>query len=290
MSFQATVVQVMIAGPSDVADEKNAVRDALGRWNATNAESSSCVLLPMSWETHSVPELGDRPQKLINDQVLAHADVLVAIFWHRLGTPTGQFASGTLEEIDGHLQAGGRVLVYRCTRSVPSDVDTAQLDALRSAWSEFRKRGLCRDFDDPSALKEDLQSALSQIVRDLSESHRMHRAEEFLASVNESATLSDEAQQLLTQAADGGGFSIVTTAAGIAVQTNGGCLNDPSDPRSTATWRSAAEELVDEDLVNQESDGMLSRFTMTKKGYETADSLKAQTTTVGGGAPGPVPA
>jgi hypothetical protein len=62
--------------------------------------------LPVGWEMHSAPDLAGRPQELINDRVLKDCDLLGGIFWTRLGTPTGESASGTVEEIKEHLAAG----------------------------------------------------------------------------------------------------------------------------------------------------------------------------------------
>ena len=62
------------------------------------------MLLPVGWETHATPAMGDRPQAIINKQILAGCDLLVAVFWTRLGSPTGAAASGTVEEIEEHLQ------------------------------------------------------------------------------------------------------------------------------------------------------------------------------------------
>lgn len=41
------------------------------------------VLTPIGWETHSTPDMSDRPQALINKQLLKTRDLLVAVFWTR---------------------------------------------------------------------------------------------------------------------------------------------------------------------------------------------------------------
>ena len=47
------------------------------------------ILMPVGWDTHASPEMGDRAQAIINKQVLKNADLVVAAFWTRLGSPTG---------------------------------------------------------------------------------------------------------------------------------------------------------------------------------------------------------
>ena len=112
MSYQSTVIPVMIASPGDVLEERNVARDIIHEWNYIHSPSTNTVLIPVGWETHSPPDLGGRPQQLINDRVLKDCDLLVGIFWTRLGTPTGESASGTAEEIEKHIAAGKPAMVY----------------------------------------------------------------------------------------------------------------------------------------------------------------------------------
>ena len=71
MSFKATVYNVMIASPSDVATERQIIPSVIHDWNCIHAQQYQIVLLPMSWETHASPMMGDRGQAIINEQVLA---------------------------------------------------------------------------------------------------------------------------------------------------------------------------------------------------------------------------
>ena len=112
VTYAATVVKVMIASPSDVLEERRVIREAIDVWNTINADDRKIVLMPLGWETHSSPEMGDRPQAIINEQLLKDADLLVAVFWTRLGSPTGTAPSGTVEEIEKHLAASKPAMIY----------------------------------------------------------------------------------------------------------------------------------------------------------------------------------
>ena len=78
MSYKAEVYNVMLASPGDVNDERKIARDTIIDWNNINAAIRKIVLLPLSWEYNSVPSMGNRPQGIINDQVLKNADILLA--------------------------------------------------------------------------------------------------------------------------------------------------------------------------------------------------------------------
>jgi hypothetical protein len=88
MTFPATVVRVLIASPGDTGQARLLLRDVLQEWNSLHAEDSSVMLLPVMWERDATPEMGDRPQGIINRQLVDASDILVGIFWTRLGTPT----------------------------------------------------------------------------------------------------------------------------------------------------------------------------------------------------------
>ena len=67
--------------------------------------------------------MGERPQEIINRLVIKR-DILVAIFWTRLGSPTGVATSGTIEEIEKHLASKNPTMIYFSDTPLPNDVDT----------------------------------------------------------------------------------------------------------------------------------------------------------------------
>jgi hypothetical protein len=125
VSYTANVINVMIASPSDVPQERLIVRDVISEWNTIHAKDKKTVLMPIGWETHSVPDTGDRPQAIISGQLLKDADLLVAMFWTRIGSPTGAARSGTVEEIEEHIGAGKPAMIYFSSAPVrPDSIDS----------------------------------------------------------------------------------------------------------------------------------------------------------------------
>lgn len=132
----------MIASPGDVPDARRAVYDAIAQWNEHNTERWQTVLVPLRWETSAVPQLGRSPQAIINTQLLRRADIVVAMFGSRLGAPTEDALSGTVEEIEKAQAAGKPVHLYFSTAPHANDVDANQLQALRDFRAEIEKLGL----------------------------------------------------------------------------------------------------------------------------------------------------
>lgn len=90
------VATVFIASPSDVEDERRAVRRAIERANAVVAERLGVCLEPFGWE-QLPPGTSARPQDLINVHV-DKAEAFVGILNQKFGAPNGVSESGTLEE------------------------------------------------------------------------------------------------------------------------------------------------------------------------------------------------
>lgn len=155
MVYTATVLQIMIASPGDVTEERNIVREEIAKWNYVNSLKSKIVLLPTGWETHSSPELGERPQELINKRILKDCDILIGIFWTRLGTPTGKAKSGTVEEIKEHVDAGKPAMIYFSSQPInPSKINHEQYAAVQKLKDSYRPTGLIEEYENLGQFKE----------------------------------------------------------------------------------------------------------------------------------------
>jgi len=127
------------------------------------------MLNPVKWESHAYPASGDRPQAIINRQIVESGDILIAIFGYKLGTPTGEAQSGTIEEIEEFRKAGKYVALYFSTADVPRSADRAQLEALESYKKHRQKDTLYFEFEDVSSLRDHLTRHLPKIVHEVRE-------------------------------------------------------------------------------------------------------------------------
>ena len=288
MTYAAIVLPVMIASPGDVLEHRQAIRDVVQEWNYINSLHTNVVLIPIGWETHSSAELGTPAQELINERLLEDCDLLVAVFWTRLGTPTGKSLSGSVEEIQRHLDAGKPAMVYFSTAPVaPETLDVEQFELLKQFKEWCNEKGLTRTFANDVEFRQmfarELQIAL--------------RSNPYLSSIIESAAtdvpdagkpretagndrqddlhLSEEAQQLLLEAvADRHGAILRTrTFGGQSIQTNGRTFGDPGDRRSEARWEYALDQLVSLELVVERGyKGEV--FEVAELGYQLAERIR----------------
>ncbi len=259
------------------------MRDVIAEWNAIHARDRKTVLMPFGWETHATPEMGDRPQAIINGQLLKDADLLVAMFWTRIGSPTGSAKSGTVEEIEEHIRADKPAMIYFSSAPVrPDSIDEKQYSALKDFMNSLRGRGLVEQY-------ESLAEFRTKFARQLAQKIISH----FPAAVEESGArgpdlapprvapsrgprLGDSARQLLAEAVkDSHGVVMsLRTLQGAHVQTNGRDFVE-GGPQSEAQWRGAAAELSKLGLLEDRA-GKNEVFFVTDAGYRTAQLLNQQ--------------
>ncbi|MCK4820003.1 DUF4062 domain-containing protein [bacterium] len=136
--YQANVIEVFIASPSDVIDERDLLEKVLQEWNAIHSKKNEIILQPIRWEKNVHSDFSDSPQEIINQQILENADILVAIFWSKIGTPTENHESGTVEELKTHIDAGKPAIVLFSKENLKQNHDQQQFNLLQDfkAWCQ----------------------------------------------------------------------------------------------------------------------------------------------------------
>lgn len=271
MPFSATVYRVMIASPGDVQPERDIVRDVVHEWNAVNAGRRGVVLLPVGWETDLAPEMGDAPQTIIDKRILKDADLLIGIFWTRIGTPTANYASGAVEEIEEHLAAKKPAMLYfSMAPAVLDSVDPDQYKGLKSFRDSCKSRGVYEIYNDVGDFRHKLSTGLQITLN--SEAFGGPGTPPVTASV-EPAALSKDAEKLLKGASTDGTIMFERFGGGVEVSANGQVFNEDSMPRTVAKWESVVEELEKAGYVKATSDRR-EVFEVTQAGYTAADGIK----------------
>lgn len=279
MPYDATIFNLMIASPSDVASERTIISKVVAEWNAIHSERRGIVVLPVAWETHVAPEMGDRPQALINKRLLTHCDLLVGVFWTRIGTATGEYISGTVEEIEEHMGAGKPTMLYFSSAPVhPDSVDPEQYKALKAFKATCQSRGICETYADLNDFEmkfyRHMQLKLNQDEYFTAVSPASSSEVSALSSLGDIPTLSREAQALLKEASRDprGVIGHLLHSGGLIIETNEKNFVPDNDPRARAVWESALEELEREALVVDKG-YKREVFGLTRRGYDVAEII-----------------
>lgn len=168
MADQLTVYRLFVAAPADVREEHAVIRDVVAAWNAVNSSHLRIAFEAVSWLSHSVPELSGPPQDVINRQIVDSADILVGVFWTRLGSPTNTASSGTVEEIELFRQSNRPAALFfsDCPTS-PSEIDTDQYDAVNDFRATARQWGLHSSYSSVQEFREHFSGYLGNLAHEL---------------------------------------------------------------------------------------------------------------------------
>lgn len=157
----------LLISPNDVEDERQAISEIISSWNAQIGEALEARVELVKWELHSIPEMGDEPQAILNRQLVDNCDFGIAVFWSRLGTPTVDHESGSVEEIEQLMERGAKVRIYFSKQLLPHDLDLGQLKKLREVKAQFESKGLLGQYNDIAHLREQVILHLTKTVAEL---------------------------------------------------------------------------------------------------------------------------
>lgn len=273
MPFQAIVYRIMIASPSDVQQERDIIRKVINEWNEINSVTRSVILLPVGWETHASPALGDTVQNIINQQVLKDCDILIGVFWTRIGTKTDDFESGSVEEIERHIEQKKPAMIYFSEAPIkPSSLDKAQYELL----GQFKNRCDTLGLYEKYASTEEFESKFRRHLQiEINKEPYFNLENNTFAHDSVSTTiLSNEEKIILKEgAADLSGHIVnINTFGGYIIQTNGKQLVPDSSPKVQASWADALIKLEKRGLIRPTSEKK-DIFTITHNGFAVAETL-----------------
>lgn len=273
MSYIAHVYNVMIASPGDVDEHKELARKLILEWNIVNSKNREIVLLPIDWKYNSSPNMGGRPQNFINEQVLANADILVGIFWSRLGTPTGTYSSGTVEEIDLHIKKGLPTLLYFSGQPVdPERIDFKQYQAVKDLKQQYESQGLFHNFKTLEEFENSFRRHLALTLNGPQFFEPLLINSNNLNQENEAFSLSTEAMELLLTAVNSERGEILhsETRDGIEIISGDRNFIDVQTTRIKAKWKAALSELEMREYVESKNGSI---YKVTDMGFRICESL-----------------
>lgn len=158
-------VRITLCAPGDVSKELAIVSREIEEWNLLHWDATNCGIKCRYWRFDSVPDLSDRPQGVINHQLIDDTDAIIAVFWSKFGTPTGVANSGTEEEILRAMALGKRVFLYFSDlEPLPPDADETQLSKLGQFRTRMLDTGLACVFRSRADLRKLVRAHLTRFM------------------------------------------------------------------------------------------------------------------------------
>ncbi|MEB2308491.1 MAG: hypothetical protein OZ917_04225 [Candidatus Brocadiaceae bacterium] len=158
----------LLISPSDVEEERKGLAGTVDHWNAQIGDALGARVELVMWEIHSALDMSAPPQKILNSQIVDDCDFAVAVFWHRLGTPTENFSSGSIEEIEKIRASRKRILIYFSSRPIPQEaLAINQYQLLQEIKNNYQQQGLLGTYSDTENLKQQFILHLTKIITEL---------------------------------------------------------------------------------------------------------------------------
>jgi hypothetical protein len=218
--------------------------------------------------------MGAPPQEVLDQQILDDADILIGIFGTRIGTPTEEYISGTVEEIKRHCGAGKTAKVYFSDAPIqPSLIDPRQYDALQAFKEECKTGGLYATYESLDSFKELFPQHLAIELN--SPRYLWVAAPASQSETSGQPSFSEEAKRALVAASEGDGNLIhFSDLSGETVRAGNEVLTDGT-VRSVAIWKEVLRELEANTLIEQSTfdSGV---YRLTGSGFRVAEKLRLE--------------
>jgi hypothetical protein len=160
-------LELFIASPSDLNEEREAVDRVLDDLNSTFLRGKDVEIVPRKWENDTYTKYaGNDAQFLVNGQIGDSYDAVLVMFWSRIGSATPRALSGTVEELERAIyrfERTGRphIMPYFKTAGLnPYDVDLDQIKGVQSLHTLMQRGGLVRKFETIKEFERALQKDL----------------------------------------------------------------------------------------------------------------------------------
>lgn len=138
-----TIYDMLISCPGDVLDYINTINEVVRSFNSTIGRVNNLQIDCRHWSTDSYAQSGGRPQELLNSQFVMDCDMAVAVFWSKFGSPTGEYDSGTEEEIEAMLAQNKQVFLYFVDAPMsPSELDEDQYRKIKMFKDKYKDIGI----------------------------------------------------------------------------------------------------------------------------------------------------
>lgn len=266
--FQANCFNIMIVSPSDVNNEREIVREVLYHWNEINSRYRNIVFSVLGYDINAHADSGAHPQYSLNHQLLEQADLIIAIFWTKLGTPTTEYSSGSVEEISKHIQQGKKAHIYFSNKTVDlRNVDSEQYKKLQDYKKDIKGKTFYKEFSTEEEFRKILEDDIQLFANELVENNSVNKTK---PNNIMQVTISDKEIEILRAMEEDGELQYIEFIDG--PNLNGRTIENP---REAAEIKEAITKLESYNLIEDMGyKGEL--FRLTAEGYRACDEIHKQ--------------
>ncbi len=199
MPVSITRYVVLLSSPGDAESYCNIAKEVINSINRTHSEPTGIELYTTDWRRDSAADSGDEPQALLNKQIVEGADVVLAVFKEKFGTPTKNYGSGTEEEIRLGLESGKRVMVYFWQPPEGhSPSSSAQPDEIAAFRASLGGSALYKLFASEQEFRSAIKHDFEKLVYELEDTSEASSPSLSVAAIGCDGDLSDSAFETMS--------------------------------------------------------------------------------------------
>ncbi len=160
---------LFISSPDDVRAERDAIEKMCSDWNTVHSANQNVVIAPVRWERDLPAQtINGSVQNYVNEHLLTKADIIFALMWKKVGEPTEEHDSGTIEEIEEGIRRKIPTTVYFITRKFsPTTVIPEHLEKINKFKKNYKNKGVYRELETGKELSSYFQIDLEHHVKTL---------------------------------------------------------------------------------------------------------------------------
>ncbi len=163
MSYQATVLSIIIAAPGDTKSATRVIFKAIRNWNAKNAKRYGVILQPEKFDVSSITDKKGAAQKSEIEMLLNDCDMLAGAFWTRTGKTSDVKKICFPDILDEHINSGKPLLLFFSTHPIIDDSANAmQYKKFNEFKEKCRAKNVFETYDDIDELKDKVKASLEQ--------------------------------------------------------------------------------------------------------------------------------
>jgi hypothetical protein len=165
--YSGEIIEVFVSSPVDVVAERKIVYKLIEEWNIINTRNRKQILRSITWEKDVYSAFGVSAQEIINKQILDDADILIAIFNARLGTPTKDYSSGSVEEIIKHIKKNKPAMIYFSNANIDrKTLDIEQLNKLDEFKNWCKDKSVYFEYSDMNNFENIVRTQIGLLLND----------------------------------------------------------------------------------------------------------------------------
>lgn len=161
-------IKVFISCTSEIKEEINSINLVIKEIIKTSGKKDNFTVEALNWNRDVYSSRGSEVQEVVNEQI-KDFDLLIGILWKKAGTPTKNYASGSIEEILLALNNNKNVMVFFNTESPSNinEIDPEQLKIIKEFKSELTKIGfLYKEYNSIENFESLIKVDLYNIIHD----------------------------------------------------------------------------------------------------------------------------